>query len=100
MKILHLTLQKKWFDLILSGKKKVEIREYKPYWVARLVDDRGEGRHFDIVRFKNGYGTNAPTMDLEFKGISFTTPEFYTPEHGEQIWPETILIRLGGVLAW
>lgn len=36
-KILHLTLKKKWFDMIASGEKKEEYREIKPYWVDRLL---------------------------------------------------------------
>lgn len=36
-KILHLTLKKKWFDMILSGVKKEEYREVKAYWVDRLL---------------------------------------------------------------
>ncbi len=36
MKILHLTLKKKWFDMVLSGIKKEEYREVKPYWNRRL----------------------------------------------------------------
>ena len=39
MKILHLTLKKKWFDMILSGEKKEEYREIKPYWIVRLMND-------------------------------------------------------------
>lgn len=38
MKTLHLTLRKKWFDLIASGEKTEEYREIKPYWVSRFVD--------------------------------------------------------------
>lgn len=37
MKTLHLTLKKKWFDMIASGEKKEEYRELKPYWVRRLI---------------------------------------------------------------
>ena len=37
MKILHLTIKKKWFDMILSGEKKEEYREIKPYWNRRLL---------------------------------------------------------------
>ena len=37
MKTLHLTLKKGWFDMILSGEKKEEYREIKPYWVRRLI---------------------------------------------------------------
>ena len=39
-KVLQLSVNKKWFDLISSGKKTEEYREIKPYWVARLFYDR------------------------------------------------------------
>lgn len=37
MKTLHLTLKKKWFDLISSGEKTEEYREIKYYWATRLL---------------------------------------------------------------
>ena len=37
-KILHLTLHRKWFKQILTGTKKIEYREIKPYWTKRLFD--------------------------------------------------------------
>jgi len=37
MKTLHLTLKKKWFDMIASGEKKEEYREIKDYWCRRLL---------------------------------------------------------------
>jgi hypothetical protein len=37
MKVLHLTLKKKWFDMIASGEKKEEYREIKLYWMTRLL---------------------------------------------------------------
>ncbi len=37
-KILHLTLKKKWFDMIAYGEKPEEYREIKPYWITRLID--------------------------------------------------------------
>jgi len=66
-KILHLTLKKKWFDMILSGEKTEEYRERKLYWRNRLFDKK-----FDIVRFTNGYGKDKPSFDIEAKDI-FTT---------------------------
>jgi len=81
--ILHLTLKKKWFDMIASGEKKEEYRELKDYWQNRLqhfdIVERNcfsafknytEFKHFDIIRFTNGYGKNAPSFDIECKGIS------------------------------
>lgn len=62
--ILHLTLLKKWFDLIASGKKTKEYRDIKPYWTKRLL-----GKKFDEIYFKNGYSKNAPFMRVEWKGI-------------------------------
>ncbi|MCK4729992.1 MAG: ASCH domain-containing protein [Candidatus Aenigmarchaeota archaeon] len=63
-RILHLTLLKKWFDLIACGKKIEEYREIKPYWTKRLI-----GNSFDEIYFKNGYNKNAPFMKVEWKGL-------------------------------
>lgn len=64
MKVLHLTLKKKWFDMIASGEKKEEYREIKPYWQKRFA-----GKDFDVIEFKNGYSKNAPCMRVELKAI-------------------------------
>ena len=69
MKILHLTLMKKWFDLILAGKKRVEYREIKPYWTKRLLDENGKPKKFDIIYFKNGYSKGCRKMGVEWKGM-------------------------------
>ncbi len=37
MKSLHLTLKKKWFDMIRAGFKPEEYREIKDHWVRRLI---------------------------------------------------------------
>jgi len=99
VKILHLTLKKKWFDLIASGDKKYEYRQDKPYWQARLVDPvTTRGKEFDIVRFRNGYRKDAPTMDVECKDICFTSDKWWTPKHGEEFTGNIIVITLGKVL--
>lgn len=69
MKILHLTLKKQWFDMIASGEKPEEYREIKDYWYTRLFDVTGKPIRYDIVRFRNGYSSSAPTMDVEYKGV-------------------------------
>ncbi|HBN26819.1 MAG TPA: hypothetical protein DD405_05060 [Desulfobacteraceae bacterium] len=96
MKILHLTIKKKWFDLIASGKKTMEYRENKPYWQKRLLNGETP-KVFNFVRFKNGYG-NVPVMDVEFKGITFTNPTWCIPANGEIITGSTIVVKLGMVL--
>lgn len=63
MNVLHLTLKKKWFDMIASGNKTEEYRELKDYWSQRLM-----------YRFANPHGGYfAPYADLwegdyEFNG--------------------------------
>ena len=42
MRILHLTLLRKWFEKIASGEKTKEFREIKSYWTKRL-----ENREYD-----------------------------------------------------
>jgi len=69
MKTLHLTLKKKWFDLILAGKKKVEYREIKPYWTQRLLDKEDKAKKFDVIEFRNGYSKDARKMKVEWKGL-------------------------------
>lgn len=39
-KVLTLTVSKEWFDMIVAGEKTEEYRKIKPYWVARLVNQK------------------------------------------------------------
>jgi hypothetical protein len=55
---------REYFDAIVDGTKKTEYREYKAYWKTRL-----EGRHYDEVHFRNGYGKKVPFMRVRFKGV-------------------------------
>jgi hypothetical protein len=94
-KVLTLVLKKQWFDLILTGVKKEEYREYKRHWVARLVEKSGEFKCFDIVRFKHGYEKNAPTIDVEFKGLDTGEPK---KEWSENDSKRCFRIKLGRIL--
>lgn len=92
-KVLHLTLKKQWFDMILSGVKLEEYREIKPYWINRLYqinpttvyefENIEELQHeissgytpkcpfqnFTHITFRNGYAKEAPQFTIECKGI-------------------------------
>lgn len=103
MRILHLTLKKKWFDMIAAGIKSEEYRQVKPYWRNRLWVrdehiglDGGYYRDFDIVRFKNGYAKDAPTMDVECKGIRFGGGK---QEWGAERYHNYFVIKLGKILS-
>ncbi len=92
-KVLNLTLTKKWFDLIVSGRKRIEYREYKPYWISRI-----DGKDFDEICFKNGYGKNAPYLRVELKMILVRSSWGLHPAHGEELPGKCYVLCLGNVL--
>lgn len=67
---LILPIKKKWFDMILSGEKKEEYREIKPYYDTRF--DRAfrlkepyvwENNYSPFtVEFRNGYSSESPSF--------------------------------------
>lgn len=73
-----LTIKKKWFDMILSGVKKEEYREIKPYYDSRLLKEFGMFREDNKlvignvyppqdlskqqIKFRNGYNNNSPSI--------------------------------------
>lgn len=77
--MLILPIKKKWFDMILSGEKKEEYREIKPYYTSRfrnvvIVFNRplsaqevtylhltNDYNKTDIL-FRNGYSKSSPTI--------------------------------------
>lgn len=96
---LHLTLTKRWFDMILSGEKPEEYREIKPYWVSRLCcgfPSVYSAKDFDYVVFKNGYSKNARTMKLECNGITIGKPAFKW--YGANTDKDVFVISLGRIL--
>jgi len=70
MKMLHLNLKKKWFDMIAKGIKTEEYRDIKPYWTKRFKNFLVK-KPFDCIIFRNGYARNCPEMRVELLGIEF-----------------------------
>lgn len=74
--MLTLPIKKKWYDMILSGEKKEEYRQYSPYWIKRfenigLLQRTKSGEYkapifvSAIVKFRNGYSKNSPSFDAK-----------------------------------
>jgi hypothetical protein len=63
-RILQLNLKREFFAEIVVGKKPLEYRDRTDYWKTRL-----EGREYEIIRFRNGYGPEVPEMDVEWIGV-------------------------------
>lgn len=78
MNRLHLSLYKKWFDEILSGNKKIEYREIKPYY------DRILNKKYNEVKFVNGYGNFRPFIIAEIVYIH-KSDKFYEIHLGKII---------------
>lgn len=73
--MLVLPIKKKWFDMILSGEKKEEYRDIKPYYKGRffslfdIIDQCGEEliNPFEEkpergILFRNGYSKYSPSF--------------------------------------
>ena len=66
-----LPIKKQWFDMILSGEKKEEYREFKQYYRSRF------SKHFNMndglpvddgtcdILFRNGYSSDSPSFVAE-----------------------------------
>lgn len=126
MKTLHLTLKKKWFDMIASGEKQEEYREIKPYWQRRFHNctiqkyagkvgdcqevinlkvvwsfpcykcDHSEKIKFNLIQFRHGYAKNAPIMTFKMNEIRVTTG-FH--EWGAEPGKKYFVIKLGERIA-
>lgn len=101
-KILHLTLNKKWFDMIESGEKKEEYREIKQYWLSRFkyycnhMDMMHEFNHnYTHILFKNGYSKTSPSLLIELVGTKFGNAK---PEWSNNWKGEVIVLKLGNII--
>ena len=54
--MLTLPIKKKWFDMIISGEKKEEYREIKPYYTSRFC------KKPSVIIFRNGYSNKSPSV--------------------------------------
>lgn len=72
--MLILPIKKQWYDMIVSGVKKEEYRELKPYWERRIESAMSKGNfglfirkipaRIDDLYIRNGYGKNKPTAKI------------------------------------
>jgi hypothetical protein len=91
MNILHLTLKKRWFEMIASGEKREEYREIKSYWTTRLTNKK-----YDAVQFTNGYSKNAPRVTFELNDI---LSGLGVVEWGAPVSTPVFILRLGRIIS-
>lgn len=126
MKTLHLTLKKRWFDMIQSGEKCEEYREIKNYWFRRIyglyITDPGSGKlhtddavyatlsqnhnlimskhppiQFARVTFRNGYGRFVPEMTFPIESITIGEGR---PEWGAEPGKKYFIIKFKHEKVW
>lgn len=93
MKTLHLNVKKKWFDMILSGEKKEEYRQLKPYWTNRLFPFNGE--RYSTVTFSNGYAKDRPQFVIKLISITYREG---VQEWGAEPSVQYYVIKLGKII--
>ena len=79
--ILPLVLKGKWYDMIASGEKREEYRDYSAYWEKR-INNWCDKRGLHVVEFRLGYAKDAPKMWFTV-GEVFLRREAHTHTWGE-----------------
>lgn len=91
LRVLRLTLKKKWFDMIASGEKTEEYRTPSEWIFSRLI-----GKGYDVVEFSNGYGKHVPRVVVKYFGWHQGPGR---PEWGGMWQNRYVVIRLGHVIS-
>lgn len=68
-KILHLSLTKMPFDLMLHEWKLNEYRKPSDWIKSRLYHADGTLKEYDYIKFTNGYGLHMPFFYCEYLGF-------------------------------
>lgn len=92
MRVLQLTLKKKWFDMIASGEKKEEYREIKPYWAKRFLGHKNLLNPAFYVLFRHGYAKDAPEIMFELNSIEIGSAK---PEWSDNWQGDVFVLKLG-----
>lgn len=76
--MLHLVLKRKWWDMIKSGEKPDEYRDFTKYWFIRLVDC-SRVKDADLATRYFGYDSKTPNIETikeDFEGGWLTFKKF------------------------
>ena len=79
MKVLHLILKHRWFDMIASGEKPEEYRDKTPYYDVRFFSN-GQPRHYDAVCLHRGYTNTTIPREYHAPRVGYGRPEWGAPD--------------------
>lgn len=98
-KVLHLTLEKKPFQVMVTGEKNKEFRKDRRWIRSRLLYPNGHRKHYDLVKFVNGYGSKRPYFICEYKGFEFKDGDYrYSNGLGISVDDTDFTINLGKII--
>jgi len=67
MKVCHLVLKHKYYDLIKTGKKDTEYRDNTKYWRRRILGANASGSDKAThVTFHRGYTSETMTFEIDY----------------------------------
>lgn len=103
MSVLRLTLKKAAFNVMVTGENTYEYRKPSKWIMSRLVDKKtGAFKHYDLVEFVNGYGSDKPVFWAEFlkaeKMIGEPYRLMYSNGLGVLVETGDIVITIGKIL--
>ena len=79
VKVLHLVLKKKWYEMQERGEKTEEYREITPYWRKRLLDQSCNVKEYTHVCFHYGYTQRCFIHRIDSITIGRGNPEWGAP---------------------
>lgn len=95
MKILYLNIKKIWFDLMINQKKNIEYRKNTAWIQSRLIN-----KHYDYIKFINGYGNNKPYFICKFLNYEISKKNYIVSidKHKISVQNGDFLIYLGSII--
>ena len=99
--LLNLTIERRWFDMILSGEKHEEYRavdnsQVKNAWESIYNYEYGE---YYVMVLRNGYRMSSRALAIQVYGIILRSgKDSIYPEWGEPTDRDHLVIILGDVL--
>ena len=102
LKILHLSLQKLPFAVMVTREKRNEYRRQSKWLMSRLLNKDGTDKYYDIIRFTNGYGKDKPSFDYNYLGYCISEyNQLFKYSNGlvVQVDTQTVIIRCGDIIA-
>lgn len=74
--ILHLSLKKKAFEVMVTGEKTEEYRKTSQWIRSRLTKKDGTEKIYGLIKYVNGYGYDKPYFICSYEGCVLNTHPF------------------------